>query len=59
MPSYLYVCPRCGYDETIKHSMSEKVEPVCVDCTGKMQRKPQLGAVTFKGEGWAHKEGGK
>lgn len=55
MPSYLYICV-CGYSQEISHSMVEKLTPLCVDCGKNMNRKPQLGAVTFKGDGWAGKE---
>lgn len=55
MPNYLYICV-CGYSQEISHSMVEKLTPLCVDCGKNMNRKPQLGAVTFKGDGWAGKE---
>jgi len=58
MPEYMYTCA-CGYSESIIHGMLEDVVVECTVCKVPMIRKPQLGAVTFKGEGWAHKEGKK
>lgn len=55
MPEYFYTCA-CGYSEKIIHSMLENPTVLCVYCGEDMKRKPQLGAVTFKGDGWAGKE---
>jgi predicted nucleic acid-binding Zn ribbon protein len=58
MPEYLYTCA-CGYSESIRHGMSEDVMVECSNCMVPMIRKPQIGAVQFRGEGWASKEGKK
>lgn len=55
MPEYLYMCG-CGYSERLRHGMTEDIVVDCKTCGGHMARKPQLGAVTFKGDGWAGKE---
>ena len=51
MPEYLYVCA-CGYSETIRHAMSQDVVIECTLCKVLMTRKPQVGAVVFKGAGF-------
>ena len=55
MPEYMYTCA-CGYSESIIHGMLEDVVVECTVCKVPMIRKPQLGAVTFKGDGWAGKD---
>lgn len=51
MPEYLYACA-CGYKETIRHGMGENVVVECTLCKVPMIRKPQVGAVTFRGSGF-------
>jgi predicted nucleic acid-binding Zn ribbon protein len=51
MPEYLYACA-CGYNETIRHGMGENVVVECTLCKVPMTRKPQVGAVVFKGAGF-------
>jgi len=55
MPEYLYLCS-CGCSKRVRHGMFEDVVLDCEACGQPMARKPQLGAVTFKGDGWAGKE---
>lgn len=51
MPIYVYQCA-CGFQEEIVHGMSEKLTPICLECSGQMVRRPAVGAVTFNGSGW-------
>ena len=55
MPEYLYTCD-CGYTENVRHGITEEIVVECSHCNKWMRRKPQLGAVTFKGDGWAGKD---
>lgn len=52
MPTYTYVCPRCDTHEIVIHSINSDPEVRCSFCSGLMDRKPQLNAVTFNGSGW-------
>jgi predicted nucleic acid-binding Zn ribbon protein len=55
MPEYLYMCG-CGYSERVRHGMTEDIVLDCKACGIPMVRKPQLGGVSFKGDGFASKE---
>lgn len=55
MPTYLYKCS-CGYEEEIKHGMSENLTPKCIKCDTSMTRKPFVSAVQFVGTGFVSNE---
>jgi putative FmdB family regulatory protein len=55
MPSYDYQCPECQTEETVVRRLQDKeMKPIC-ECGATMTRVFGLGAVTFKGTGWASK----
>lgn len=58
MPSYLYGCPECGATEMMTHSIMQDPVLYCGKCSCQMVRKPQVNGVSFRGEGWAHKDNG-
>lgn len=55
MPTYNYVCPKCGASEEVYHGMLVEVTVMCDPCLVEKIRKPQSSNVTFKGGGWAGK----
>jgi len=51
MPSYIYQCA-CGYRVEVLHGMLEEPLIECKHCLIVMERKPQVGGVSFVGSGW-------
>lgn len=51
MPTYIYSCD-CGLTREVLHSMTSEVHIVCPDCMAEMTRRPSVGGVKFKGDGW-------
>jgi putative FmdB family regulatory protein len=59
MPTYDYACKPCSTAATIISTINSKLaQPKCPLCKQPMTRTYQAPGVTFKGDGWAHKEKG-
>ncbi len=53
MPTYDYVCDKCGYKFELLQKMSDKPIKVCPKCKGKVSRLIGAGAgLIFKGTGF-------
>lgn len=48
MAEYTYICPE-GHHRQIEEGMFSNVDYYCVECGGKMWRKPQMPAVNWGG----------
>jgi putative FmdB family regulatory protein len=57
MPHYVYRCADCSVFRSLSHSVMEDPEILCPECKKQMARVPQVSAIQFKGDGWAHKDG--
>jgi putative FmdB family regulatory protein len=53
MPTYRYICPKCGAEKTEVKLMRDCDEPVYCECGEKMNR--QFGVATFKIRGASSK----
>ncbi len=56
MPLYDYVCPNCGYEIEVMHSVHSNGPTACPVCGAAMKKAIVAPAVHFKGSGWARKE---
>jgi putative FmdB family regulatory protein len=57
MPKYEYQCVTCATSREVVCGIQEKrVEEFCESCGYLMTRLYKVGAVTFKGDGWASKD---
>jgi putative FmdB family regulatory protein len=56
MPTYDYVCPNCGYETEVVHSVHGAGPSTCPQCGGPLKKAISAPAVHFKGGGWARKE---
>ena len=55
MPTYDYICPSCGHEIEVMHSVHGQ-GPACPSCGGAMKKAISAPAVHFRGTGWARKE---
>lgn len=53
MPTYDYVCRKCGKQVTLNVKIHQRDYQTC--CFEQMKRKPAAPAVQFKGPGWTPK----
>jgi putative FmdB family regulatory protein len=58
MPTYDYVCSRCGHRMEVVHAIHGHGPKVCPDCgaAGSMTKSFAPPAIHFKGSGWAKKD---
>jgi putative FmdB family regulatory protein len=56
MPTYTYKCDTCQRTGTYIHRMNDKPTILCQDCKTPMRKTYDIGAVTFKGNGWGKQE---
>lgn len=53
MPTYDYVCAKCGAEEEIACHVDRRDYPYeCPECFGTMKRQISKPNVQFKGDGW-------
>jgi len=53
MPTYDYVCDKCGYEFEVFQSIKAEPVRICPKCGGEVQRKFSSGAgLLFKGSGF-------
>jgi putative FmdB family regulatory protein len=53
MPTYEYICTKCGHEFEAFQSISEEPVKTCPQCNGKVERKISGGAgLIFKGSGF-------
>ncbi len=56
MPTYDYVCTKCGHEMEVFHPVHGHGPSACPQCGGQMRKAFAPPAVVFKGTGWARKE---
>ncbi len=56
MPTYDYVCTKCGHEMEVFHPVHGHGPSACPRCGGEMRKSFAPPAVVFKGTGWARKE---
>jgi putative FmdB family regulatory protein len=57
MPNYQFVCVECDDTVDVFFPITEKHQEVdCEKCGNPRKKQLGLGAIAFKGGGWAHKE---
>jgi putative FmdB family regulatory protein len=57
MPSYQFTCIECDDTKDVFFPITEKHQDVvCEKCGNKRIKQFGVGAIAFKGTGWAHKE---
>ncbi len=56
MPTYDYVCQKCGHRMEVVHGLHGHGPSTCPVCGGDMRKAFAPPAVHFKGTGWARKE---
>ncbi|APF16772.1 FmdB family zinc ribbon protein [Caldithrix abyssi] len=53
MPTYEYICTKCGYEFEEFQSISAEPISICPKCNGRVERKISAGAgLVFKGSGF-------
>jgi len=52
MPFYVYSCSDCKQTRAIQHGIESDVKVGCDHCGNEMIKKPSLGGVSFRGDGW-------
>lgn len=58
MPTYEYQCSECSLSVKVFYGIEEDhSDHFCETCGYKMIRTFNIGAITFKGNGWAGKDG--
>jgi putative FmdB family regulatory protein len=58
MPKYEYECKDCSLSIDVHYGIQEDhLDHFCEGCKKKMTRTYNIGAITFKGNGWASKDG--
>lgn len=56
MPKYEYQCITCSLSREVICAIQEYKQEVCESCGHLMTRLYKVGAITFKGDGWASKD---
>ncbi len=56
MPTYDYVCTKCGHEMEVFHPVHGHGPSACPRCGGEMRKAFAPPAVVFKGTGWARKD---
>ena len=52
MPIYEYHCPKCEDVVRVKLPLDSQDVPECVNCEVPLKKNWNIGAVSFKGNGW-------